>query len=300
MRLCHTTMMNGASSLVSLLPECLQCKFQIMKYIVISTAGVTKLLSDLDVSKAAGPDAIRPIVLKQLSQEISPVVALVFQTSLDSGTVPTEWKTAQVCPLFKKGDKTDPANYRPISLTCKLCKTMEHIVASTITKHFNQNTISYDLQHGFRERRSCETQLIQLVEDLARNITSGKQIDLFSLDFSKAFNKVNHLKRLYKLQLHGVQGKTLRWIEYFLIGRSQTVVLNGNNSDELPVSSGVPQGSVVGPILLLLYMNDLLDTLQSQVRLFADETAVYLAVEGQADSKKLQKDFNVLQDWVKE
>ena len=145
MRLCHTTMLNGASSLVSLLPECLQCKFPIMKDIVISTAGVTKLLSDLDVSKAAGPDAIRPIVLKQLSQEISPVVALIFQT-LDSGTVPTEWKTAQVCPLFKKGDKIDPANYRPISLTCILCKTMEHIVASTLTKHFNQIDILFDLQ----------------------------------------------------------------------------------------------------------------------------------------------------------
>ena len=300
MKLCHTTMLNGASSLVSLLPESLQCKFPIMKDIVISTAGVTKLLSDLNVSKAAGPDAIRPIVLKQLSQEISPVIALIFQTSLDSGTVPAEWKTAQVCPLFKKGDKTDPANYRPISLTCILCKTMEHIVASTLTRHFNQNDILYDLQHGFRERRSCETQLIQLVEDLARNMTSGKQTDLILLDFSKAFDKVNHLKLLYKLQLHGVQGKTLRWIESFLIGRSQTVVLNGNNSDELPVSSGVPQGSVLGPILFLLYINDLPDSLQSQVCLFADDTAVYLTVEGQADSKKLQGDLNVLQDWEKE
>ena len=156
----------------------------------------------------------RPIVLKQLSQEISPAVALIFQTSLDSDTVPTEWKTAKVCPLFKKGDKTDPANYRTISLTCIVCKSMEHIVASTHTKHFNQNDILYDLQHGFRERRSCETQLIQLVENLARNMTSDKQTDLISLDFSKTFDKVNHLKLLYKLQLHGVQGKpeTLRWI----------------------------------------------------------------------------------------
>ena len=97
-----------------------------------------------------------------------------------------------------------------------------------------------------------------------------------------------------------MQGKTLRWIESFLIGRSQTVVLNGNNSGELPVSSGVPQGSVLGPILFLLYINDLPDSLQSQVRLFADDTAVYLTVEGQADSKKLQGDLNVLQDWEKE
>ena len=204
MRLCQTTMLNGASSLVSLLPERLQSKFPIMKDIVISTAGVTKLLSHLDVSKAAGPDTIRPIVLKQLSQEISSVVPLIFQTSLDSGAVHTEWKTTQVCPLFKKGDKTDLANYRPISLTCILCKTIEHIVASTLTKHFNQNDILYDLQHGFRERRSCETQLIQLVEGLARNMTSGKQTDLILLDFSKAFDKVNHLKLLYQLQLRMV------------------------------------------------------------------------------------------------
>ena len=133
---------------------------------------------------------------------------------------------------------------------------MEHIVASNLTKHFNQHNILYDLQHGFRERRSCETQLIQLVEDLARNMTSGKQTDLILLDFSKAFDKVNHLKLLYKLQIHGVQGKTLGWIESFLMGRSQTVVLNGNSSDELQVLSGVhPPGVSLGshPIPVLYY-----------------------------------------------
>ena len=135
---------------------------------------------------------------------------------------------------------------------------MEHNVASNLTKHFNQHNILYDLQHGFHERRSCETQLIQLVEDLARNMTSGKQTDLILLDFSKAFDKVNHLKLLYKLQLHSVQGKTLGWIESFLMGRRQTVVLNGNSSDELQVLSGVPQGSVLSPILFLLYINDFL------------------------------------------
>ena len=109
-----------------------------------------------------------------------------------------------------------------------------------MTKHFNQNNILYDLQHGFREKRSCETQLI--VEDLARNMTSGKQTDLKLLDFSKAFDKINRLKLLYKLQVHGVQGKTLGWIESFLVGRTQCVVLDGDASSELSVSSGVPQG----------------------------------------------------------
>ena len=174
---------------------------------------------------------------------------------------------------------------------------MEHIIASGLTKHFNQNDILYDLQHGFRERRSCETQLLQLIDDLARNMTEGKQTDLILLDFSKAFDKVNHLKLLYKLQVHGVQGRTLGWIESFLLGRSQTVVLNGESSDELPVLSGVPQGSVLGPILFLLYINDLPENLQSQVRLFADDTAVYLAVQGPDGSEKLQNDLNLLQEW---
>ena len=119
---------------------------------------------------------------------------------------------------------------------------MEHIEASNLTKHFNQLNILYDLQHGFRERRSCETQLIQLVEDLARTMTSGRQTDLILLDLSKAVDKFNYLKLLYKLQMHGVQGKTFEWIESFLMGRSQTVVLNGNSSDELQVISGSPKG----------------------------------------------------------
>ena len=106
---------------------------------------------------------------------------------------------AQVCPLVKKGDKTEPSNYRPISLTCILCKAMEHIIASNISKHLNKYNALYELQHGFREKRSCETQLIQLVGDLGRQLTLGKQTDLVILDFSKAFDKVNHLKLLYKL-----------------------------------------------------------------------------------------------------
>ena len=191
----------------------------------------------------------------------------------------------------------EPANYRPIFLTCILCKTMEHIIASNLTKHFDRHNILYDLKHGFRERRSCETQLIQLVEDLARNLISGAQTDLILLDFSKAFDKVSHLKLLYKLKMHGICGNTLQWIQSFLIGRTQTVILEGQNSDELTVTSGVPQGSVLGPILFLLYINDLPENVQSQVRLFADDTAIYLAVGKQNNPQQLQDDLDQLQKW---
>ena len=140
-KLCHSALLNGAASLTSLLPEDIQCKFPVMSDIEISVNGVAKLLSNLNSAKAAGPDAIRPIVLKELSHVIAPIVTAIFRKSLDTGKIPSDWKKAQVCPLFKKGNKQDPANYRPISLTCILCKTMEHIIASGLTKHLNQNNI---------------------------------------------------------------------------------------------------------------------------------------------------------------
>ena len=241
--------------------------------------------------------SIKPVVLKQLKIEIAPVICLLFEKTLQTGQLPSDWKKAQVCPLFKKGDKTEPSNYRPISLTCILCKVMEHIIASNLSTHLNKHNILYELQHWFREKRSCETQLIQLVEDLGRQLSLGKQTDLILLDFSKAFDKVNHLKLLYKLSCFGVKGNTLNWIQSFLIGRTQTVVLDGESSEEVKVTSGVPQGSVLGPLLFLLYINDLPENIQSQVRLFADDTAVYLTVTNMQDSQVLQSDLESLQHW---
>ena len=143
--MCHRC--HGAASLTSLLPDDIQCKIPVMSDIEISVNGVAKLLSNLNSAKAAGPDAIRPIVLKELSHVIAPIVTAIFRKSLDTGKIPSDWKKAQVCPLFKKGNKQDPANYRPISLTCILCKTMEHIIASGLTKHLNQNNTGPDPEY---------------------------------------------------------------------------------------------------------------------------------------------------------
>ena len=279
------------------LPDKFKCNYPQMPDICINLNGITKLLSNLRPDKAAGPDEIRPIVLKELRSEIAPIIQLIFERSLATGEVPSDWTKANVSPIFKKGDKSDPANYRPISLTCVLCKVMEHIIASNLTKHLNKHNILYDLQHGFRQKRSCETQLIQLVEDLGRQLIQGKQTDLVLLDFSKAFDKVNHLKLLFKLSQHGVKGDTLNWIRAFLVGRTQAVVLEGESSSEVPVTSGVPQGSVLGPLLFLLYINDLPQNIQSQVRLFADDTAVYLTVNSHEAANTLQADLDTLQEW---
>ena len=204
-------------------------------------SGITKLLCNLNPSNASGPDSIKPIVLKTLSNEIALFLLVPFQKSLDSGQVPHDWTKACVTPIFKKRDKSDLFDYRPMSLTCILCKVMEHIIASNLSRHFEQNDILYDVQHGFRERRSCETQLIQLVEELARITSQGRHTKIILLDFSKAFDRVNHLKLLHKLHQHGARGNTLSWIKAVLTGRSQTVVLEGESSSEIPVNSGDPK-----------------------------------------------------------
>ena len=144
-------------------------------------------------------------------------------------------------PLFKKGDKCDPGNYRPISLTCICCKLMEHIIVSNLTKHLNKHNVLYDLQHGFREKRSRGTQLIELVDEHARGLSDGRQTDLILLDFSKAFDKVSHTKLLFKLHQHGITQNNLSWIKASLLGRLQCVALEGENRPKFRSHRGCPK-----------------------------------------------------------
>ena len=171
---------------------------------------------------------------------IAPILQVIFQRSLNTGRVPKDWSTAFVCPLFKKGDTSLASNYRPISLTSILCKVLEHVVTTNIVSHMDKYNLLYDLQHGFRSKRSCETQLVTLIEDLMRNSIAGNQTDLVLLDFSKAFDKVSHQKLLLKLHRYGIRGPTLKWIQAFLSDRTQTVVIDNEKSATVPVTSGVP------------------------------------------------------------
>ncbi|KAK3108532.1 hypothetical protein FSP39_010045 [Pinctada imbricata] len=265
--------------------------------IFLSTHGIEKLLKNLNPYKAAGPDKLKPNVLKELASEIAPILCIIYTKSLESGKIPSDWKTANVTPAFKKGQKYKASNYRPISLTCVCCKIIEHIVTSHIMKHAEKHQILYPLQHGFRSKRSCETQLLECVDDITKNLESGKQTDMIILDFSKAFDKVSHNLLLHKLTHYGITGMTNKWIHAFLQDRTQTVVVEGESSDTARVESGVPQGSVLGPSLFLYYINDIPEGISSTVRLFADDTIVYLSITSEDDCKQLQNDLDKLAMW---
>ena len=149
---------------------------------------------------------------KKLCLEIAPILQVIFSKSLEDGSLSSEWLKANVSPIYKKGDKSSPANYRPISITCILCKIFEHTVAYNVVKHLDSNQILYDLHHGFRSKRSYKTQLTTLIEEIHRNLKEGKQTDIILLDFSKAFDKLNHEKLILKLHNYGIRGRTLSWI----------------------------------------------------------------------------------------
>ena len=167
-----------------------------------------------------------------VSKEIAPVLCAIYQQPFNTGQVPLDWQQAYVTTVFKKGDKTNPANYRPVPLTCILCKTMEHFVFSQTTGHLDKYDTLVHLQHGFRPNRSFETQLLNTVDDLSHRLDQRKTIDLLILDFSKAFDTVPHRRLLLKLYHYGITGKTNKWIEACLCHRQQRVVLDGTASTD--------------------------------------------------------------------
>ena len=270
-----------------------------MNEINITVKGVEKLLKNLNGKKAAGPDGIPCRLLQAVAKELAPALTTLFRTSLDKGITPLAWKHATVQPIYKKGDRSAPANYRPISLTCICCKLMEHVIRSEITKHLDQHNILSDAQHGFRKKRSCETQLLLTVDDLAKELDRAGQTDTVLLDFSKAFDVVPHQRLIMKLHYYGIRGNTLCWIQSFLADRTQRVAVEGELSDVGNVTSGVPQGSVLGPTLFSIYINDIGDNISARVRLFADDTILYQNIRSDDDPKLLQKDLDTLETWEK-
>ena len=227
---------------------------QPLQDITVHTEGVTKLLKDLDPSKATGHDEIPARVLKLTAEDIAPALTRIFQHSINTGELPDSWLQANITPLFKKGERTLASNYRPVSLTSICCKVLEHIIHSNVMKHFVKHNLLTDKQHGFRRGHSCESQLILTTQDLAKSLDNKSQVDMAIMDFSKAFDVVPHNRLLSKLKRYGVENKTHKWISNFLKKRTQRVVVSGEQSSWHKVLSGVPQGTVLGPLLFLTYI----------------------------------------------
>lgn len=260
----------------------------------VTQIAVEKKLRELDASKAQGPDGIPAKVLKELCKEIALPFTHLFNKSLESGCIPQEWREAEVVAIFKKGTKSDPGNYRPVSLTCISCKVLESLIRDALVNYFNENKLYAESQHGFRNKRSCMTQLLQVMNDLTKIIDEGDTMDMVYLDFKKAFDSVPHKRLLLKLSGYGISGALLNWIKQFLSDRKQKVKIGESLSAAMPVLSGIPQGSILGPVLFTIFINDLPDGVQSSCKIFADDTKIY---ERSKNYDSIQDDLMYLAEW---
>jgi hypothetical protein len=285
----HSVFSNAGSSL-----PLIHCQED--RCMTITKEGVLKLLVKLKSGKAPGPDHLTKEILCLDSDKCSEILVDFFNLSITTGTLPAEWKTANVTPIFKAGSRTNPTNYRPVSLTSICCKLLEHIVLHYLSPRLND--LLFTNQHGFRSSMSCNTQLITVVHDVALLLDTGSEVHGAVLDFSKAFDLVPHQSLIDKLIKYSINPVLTRWIADFLANRSQSVVLSGVRSCSVPVTSGVPQGSVLGPSLFLLYINDIVESVNhSHIRLFADDTLLYKSIKNQNDSNLFQRDLDSLSQW---
>ena len=258
---------------------------------------IIKAINEIETYSSTSHEDIPAKVIKECKEIIAIPLEILWNYSLHTGEIPPALKEQYITPTFKKGDKTDPANYRPISLTSHLIKIFERVIRNKLVCHLEDNGLINAKQHGFRKGRSCLTQLLHHYDEILKNYNEGCETDVIYLDFSKAFDKVDHTMLLEKLTRYGITGKLHTWIKSFLINRFQTVVVDGKHSRREPVRSGVPQGSVLGPVLFIVYVNDLHDVVKTcSSGSFADDTKLLHKIEKMDDMTQVQVDlYNVIQ-----
>ena len=264
-----------------------------------SLTTVLSELRNIDANKAVGPDGIHGTVLKMCAATLAFPITKIFNLSLNLGQIPSDWKTANVVPFHQKGDKCNIENYRPISLTSLVMKVMEKIIRNEL---YNKcQTLIHKSQHGFLPGKSCLTQMTNVIDDISGSLNKRNDVDMVYFDFAKAFDSVNHDIVLQKLKSQfGIDGTMLKFIKEYLRDRTQKVVIGDMSSSPLPVESGVPQGSILGPLLFVLFINDIYTCVSdgTNIALYADDTKIWRKIVNETDCILLNNDINSLNNWA--
>ena len=266
--------------------------------IVFTKKDIVKAIDEIQLESACGEDDIPSRVLKKCKNNLCYPILILWQESFQNGYIAKQFKTQIITPVHKKDSKAEAANYRPIALTSHVIKIFERVIRNHIVSHLESNNLICSNQHGFRKHRSCLTQLLHHIDTVLKNLLNNQDSDVIYLDFAKAFDKVDHEILLEKLCAYGIRGNLLTWLKCYLENRQQTVVINGEHSFTANVKSGVPQGTVLGPILFIIYLNDLEKCVKhSVISSFADDTRLKRAINTTKDVTLLQSDLSQTIDW---
>ena len=258
-----------------------------------------RIVKKLKINSSPGPDKITPYFLKNIIANIANPLSKLFNKCLTEGYVPEEWKIAHIIPIYKKGDAQIPSNYRPVSLTSVLCKVLERVVREQMLTYLFDHDILPRNQHGFLSKKSTVTNLLECLDEWSTNFDNKLQSDVIYLDYSKCFDTVVHDKLLYKLRRYGFCGSAFKWLESFLVNRYQRVKVGDSLSACKHVVSGVPQGTVLGPLLFLCFSSDINSVIKHSVlSMYADDTKIYRAVNCVNDCILLQRDLNSVYEWA--
>ena len=267
--------------------------------ITVSEEDIITAINKIAPDSAAGPDGFHAQLIKKCKHELATPLQILYSSQLQAGVVPDLLKVGLVTPIFKGGNKGLAKNYRPVVLTSHLIKILERIIRAKMVEYFERIKAFNNGQHGFRRGRSCLSQLLAHYENILEGIKEGHNVDVIYLDFAKAFDKVDHGILLHKLRNLGICGKLGEWLHSFLTGRVQHVILQGTLSEPSPVTSGVPQGSVLGPLLFLIMVGDIdSDVQRATVTSFADDTRILKTISSVNDVNALQADLDRVINWA--
>nr|VZI33871.1 unnamed protein product [Spirometra erinaceieuropaei] len=268
-----------------------------LEAVFVTDTIVRNELLNLKELTSSGPDVIPAKMLKELAPEMSKLLTLIFQMSFVTRCLPSDCKSATITPLFKGGSCASANNYRPVSLTSICCKIMEKIIKKALMEFLEQHNLLSDAQHDFRSGRSCLTNLLFTLERWTKARDEGNVVHAIYIDLKKAFDSVPHQRLLYKLHNAGIRGRRLVWIHSFLAGRSQIVQVRRQQSSDVSVVSGIPQASVLGHTLFLVFINDCIEELDCDVILFADDVKLWKVIHNAADAAHLQSSMRLDNCW---